>query len=78
MTFDWQTIAVVILILAASAYVARRGIARLRSFGVGRKPATTSCEVDCGSCGDASTQAGRTQAQTLVKIVSSRTTRRKK
>ncbi|HZG54092.1 MAG TPA: FeoB-associated Cys-rich membrane protein [Pyrinomonadaceae bacterium] len=49
---DWQTIAVWLIILAALAYVGRRGWARLRSFRAGGKGQATSCATGCGSCGD--------------------------
>jgi hypothetical protein len=51
---QWQTIAVWLIILAALAYVGRRGWARLRSFRVGGKGQTasaSSCATGCGSCG---------------------------
>jgi hypothetical protein len=41
---DWQTIAVVLIILAASFYVAWRGLMRLRSMK------DSSCETGCGKC----------------------------
>lgn len=53
MIIDWQTIAVALIILAAFAYVARRGLARLQSMNKKRNDA--SCETGCGKCGTAST-----------------------
>jgi membrane-bound ClpP family serine protease len=44
---DWQTAAVALIIAAALFYVARRGLARLRSFR-----ASTSCATGCGKCGE--------------------------
>jgi hypothetical protein len=50
---DWQTIAVWLIILAALAYLGRRGLARALSFRVGGKgQASSSCATGCGSCGD--------------------------
>ncbi|HEV2883020.1 MAG TPA: hypothetical protein VGX24_17260 [Pyrinomonadaceae bacterium] len=56
---DWQTVAVWLIILAALAYVVRRGWARIRSFRAGGKgqAAAASCATGCGSCGDAQTPA---------------------
>jgi hypothetical protein len=55
---DWQIVAVWLIILAALAYVGRRGWARLRSFRAGGKgEAASSCVSGCGSCGDAQTTA---------------------
>ena len=51
MAFDWQTIAVALIITAALFYVARRGLARLRSFRAGSK-AGAGCETGCGKCGE--------------------------
>ena len=51
---DWQIIAVSLIVLAAVAYVARRGLARLRSFrlsGRGTGGGDSSCGTGCGSCG---------------------------
>ncbi len=71
MNFDWQSIAVALVVLAAAAYVARRAWARLRSMRAGAKSA-----VACGSCGDggscgeghAKPAARATQATVLVQI----------
>jgi hypothetical protein len=49
MKFDWQTIAVVLIIAAASLYVARRALARLRSF---RTKGGAGCSTGCGNCGE--------------------------
>jgi hypothetical protein len=70
---DWQTVAVWLIILAALAYVGRRGWARLRSFRAGGKgqASASSCASGCGSCGDphtpAKTNAARPQ-NALVQI----------
>ncbi|MCA1567166.1 MAG: hypothetical protein LC803_16245 [Acidobacteria bacterium] len=52
---DWQTVAVWLIILAALAYLGRRGWARARSFRAGDKgqASASSCASGCGSCGDA-------------------------
>ena len=46
MVFDWQTIAVALIVAGAFFYVARRGLARLRSFRAGSK-AEAGCETGC-------------------------------
>ncbi len=52
---DWQTAAVALIIAAALLYVARRGLARLRSFRVG-KGGTADCATGCGKCGETEKQ----------------------
>ncbi|MDT7781339.1 MAG: hypothetical protein QOC99_3851 [Acidobacteriota bacterium] len=52
MQFDWQTIAVALIIAFAGFYVARRGFARLRSFSTKKKGGGASCATGCGNCGD--------------------------
>jgi hypothetical protein len=68
MKFDWQTIAVALVIAGAFLYVARRALKRLRSFG---KKGDASCATGCGNCGDVDaplrqsnvlTSIGRTKA----------------
>ena len=49
MKFDWQAIAVAIIVAAAFVYVARRGLSRLRSF---RSKGGASCATGCGNCGE--------------------------
>ena len=51
--FDWQAIAVALIICGALFYVARRGLRRLRSFRASR----ASCATGCGKCGDEETPA---------------------
>ena len=65
MSFDWQTIAAALVVLAASLYVARRAWARLRSMRAGAKST-----LDCGSCasGDAKPPSSAPQATVLVQI----------
>lgn len=50
--FDWQTLAVALIVLCALAYVARRGLARLRSFRLRGKNGGAACATGCGNCGD--------------------------
>jgi hypothetical protein len=67
MWHDWQNIAVLLCVLAALAYVGRRGWARLRTL-VGRAgKADTGCATGCGSCGPAQV-APPPQAKVLVQI----------
>lgn len=49
MKFDWQTIAVALIIAGALLYVGRRALSRLRSFKAGKGG---SCATGCGTCGD--------------------------
>ncbi|HYG81809.1 MAG TPA: FeoB-associated Cys-rich membrane protein [Pyrinomonadaceae bacterium] len=51
MTFDWQTIAVALIVLAALVYVGRRAWSRLRAFRAA-KNVSAPCETGCGTCGD--------------------------
>ncbi len=50
MTFDWQTIAAILIVLAALFYTGRRAWSRLRAFRAS-KAGATPCETGCGSCG---------------------------
>ena len=50
--FDWQALAVALIILCALAYVARRGLARLRSFRLRGRDDAPACATGCGNCGD--------------------------
>ena len=50
MKYDWQSIAVAVIVAGALLYVARRAFARLRSFGTAKGGG--SCETGCGKCGD--------------------------
>ena len=74
MAFDWQTIAVALIVAGAFFYVARRGLARLRSFRAGVK-AGAGCETGCGKCGEEVSTAG--PASALVQIGARRNGRRK-
>ena len=49
MRFDWQAIAVAVIVAAALLYVLRRAAARLRSF---RTKGGASCSTGCGNCGE--------------------------
>ncbi len=71
MIIDWQIIAVSLIVLAAVAYVARRGLARLRSFrlsGRGTGGGDSSCATGCGSCGDGAQKTPATRDKRLVQI----------
>jgi hypothetical protein len=48
---EWQTIIAALIVLAACAYVGRRGWLRLRSLVSTKSPADTSCGTGCGGCG---------------------------
>jgi hypothetical protein len=50
MTFDWQAIAVALIILAALVYTGRRAWSRLSAFRAS-KNVSAPCETGCGSCG---------------------------
>jgi hypothetical protein len=50
MKFDWQTIAVALIIAGALLYVGRRALTRLRSFKTSKDGG--SCATGCGTCGD--------------------------
>lgn len=49
MKFDWQAVAVALIVAGAFLYVARRALARLRSFG---GKGGGSCATGCGKCGE--------------------------
>jgi len=65
--WDWQTVAVWLIILAALAYVARRGWMRLHSFRASGK-AETPCASGCGSCGTEKMTARTLATQVLVQL----------
>lgn len=67
MTFDWQTIAVAFIILAALAYTARRAWSRLRAFRAS-KGASAPCETGCGSCGSDEKPKAATPRTVFVEI----------
>jgi hypothetical protein len=64
---DWQTIAVVLIILAACLYVGRHALMRLRSFRAGGKGVDSSCATGCGGCG-ANESKPAAPANALVQI----------
>ena len=64
MKFDWQTIAVALIIVGALLYVARRALMRLRSFRVSKGGG--SCATGCGTCGDV--DAPLRQSNVLVQV----------
>jgi len=71
--FDWQTIAVALIVLAALIYTARRALARLRSFSTsGRGAAASSCATGCGKCGDDEEAPAARPANVFVQISSNR------
>ncbi|HVF87373.1 MAG TPA: hypothetical protein VM866_07275 [Pyrinomonadaceae bacterium] len=67
---DWQTAAVAFIILAALAYVSRRGWARLRSFTARGSNSASSCASGCGGCGTnrEPQMIVRTSVESLVQI----------
>jgi hypothetical protein len=66
--FDWQTIAVILILLAASFYVGRRAIERLRSLGSNDKSIKPSCATGCGDGCRENEKAITNTAQTFVQI----------
>ena len=68
MSYDWQSIAVALIVLAALLYVARRAWARLRSMRAGAKSA-----IDCGSCGDGGAKPRPTAPRPTVLVQIERT-----
>jgi hypothetical protein len=50
MILDWQTVAVAVIVAGALLYVARRALARLRSFRLTKGGG--GCATGCGKCGD--------------------------
>lgn len=72
MSFDWQTIAVALIVAGAFFYVARRGLARLRSFTA---KGGASCATGCGKCGDEVTPSRPSNAP--VQISRARTAARR-
>ena len=64
MNFDWQTVAVALIIAGALLYVGRRALARLRSFKTSKGGG--SCETGCGTCGDV--DAPLRQSNVLVQV----------
>jgi hypothetical protein len=75
--FDWQSIVVALIILGALVYVARRGLSRLRSFGMSTKDDGAGCATGCGKCGEGPVAPTR-PANVLVQLSSSRANGRRK
>jgi hypothetical protein len=69
MKFDWQEITVALVVAGALFYVARRGLARLRSFSTTKGGA--GCSTGCGKCGDEDAPPAR-PSPAIVRIGSSK------
>jgi hypothetical protein len=65
MNFDWQTIAVALIVAGALFYVGRRALMRLRSVKTS-KGGGSSCATGCGTCGDV--DAPLRQSNALVQV----------
>ena len=65
--FDWQAIAVALIVCGALLYVARRGLARLRAFRAARPGDAPACATGCGKCGDEETPARTTPGLVQIK-----------
>jgi hypothetical protein len=63
MKFDWQSIAVALVVAGAFFYVARRALKRLRSFNT---KGGASCSTGCGNCGDVDAPLRRSNVLTGV------------
>jgi hypothetical protein len=63
MKFDWQTVAVALIVAGAFLYVSRRALARLRSF---RTKGGGNCATGCGNCGDVDAPLRRPNVLTTV------------
>ena len=67
MKFDWQAIAVALIVAGALLYVARRALARLRSFGAAKGgEGGGGCATGCGTCGDVDAPVRQTNAPARV------------
>lgn len=69
--FDWQTVAVALIICAAFAYTVRRGLARLGSFrATGDGHANdASCATGCGNCGSGGDKKKMRAATPAAKVL---------
>jgi hypothetical protein len=65
MHFDWQTIAVALIVLAALLYTGRRALTRLRSMRAGRAGAAVPA---CGNCPSEKPAALAQAPRVLVQI----------
>ncbi|MCA1616093.1 MAG: hypothetical protein LC800_18725 [Acidobacteria bacterium] len=73
MIFDWQTIAVALIVLAALAYALRRGWARVGSMRAGASSPVTPA---CGNCpGGDGKAAPAPRPNVIVQIGRARTPR---
>jgi hypothetical protein len=70
--FDWQTIIVALIILAALIYTGQRAWTRLRSFRA-RRGTDSSCATGCGTCGNEQKPKPATPRTVFVEISRSRT-----
>ena len=68
MFVDWQNIAVLLIVLAALAYVGRRGFGKLRAMRGRGTVSAPSCAAGCGTCGDAPPIEPRSAPKTIVQI----------
>jgi hypothetical protein len=64
MNFDWQTVAVALVVAGAGLYAARRALARLRSFGASKGGG--GCATGCGTCGDVDAPVRQTSAPVRI------------
>ena len=75
MIFDWQNVAVILIVLAAISYVGRCGWRRLRSFVL--RKGGDSPAASCGSCAGNQKPQNARPLNVLVQIDRSRTTSRR-
>ena len=68
MWVDWQNIAVLLIVLAALAYVGRRGLSKWRAMRGRGESGAPSCAAGCGACGDAAPVEPRSAPKTIVQI----------
>ncbi|HYN84503.1 MAG TPA: hypothetical protein VER32_04575 [Pyrinomonadaceae bacterium] len=69
--FDWQKVAVALIVSAAAVYFLLRALARLRSFGAGAKRGAPAC----GNC-EQNERPRAQAAKVLVQIAPSKNVRR--
>jgi hypothetical protein len=69
MSFDWQTIAVALIVLAALAYVLRGAWARLRSMRAGAPAVGVPA---CGNCPGGESKPSAPRPRVIVQIGRSR------
>lgn len=66
MLFDWQTVAVALVVLAATLYLARMVLRRARSMRAGADGASTGS--DCSGCGSSKVKSTAPAPKVLVQI----------